>query len=112
MQLIDRPNGTFTTQEVLRLAAYRAAVAAGFFTDWDGSATSTDTEVLAWLPRANGAVDSHAYPFTPEERRRLETLKAAVADKGGRYADDRPPATNLAAPHSGDARATADDATR
>jgi hypothetical protein len=35
MHLLDRPNGTFTEQEIARLTAYRAAVAAGFFSDWD-----------------------------------------------------------------------------
>jgi hypothetical protein len=52
MHLVEPPiTSTFTTTELERLAAYRAAVAAGFYSDWDGSAASTDTAVLAWLPR-------------------------------------------------------------
>jgi hypothetical protein len=104
MHLVDRPIGTFTTQELERLAAYRAAVAAGFYTDWDGTATVTDTDVLAWLLRADAPVDGDAHPFTAEEREHLERLKAAIAeDSEGRFADDRPPAS---------AAATHDDAER
>jgi hypothetical protein len=33
MQLVTPAPGTFTTQELERLAVYRAAVAAGFYTD-------------------------------------------------------------------------------
>ena len=54
MQLVDSAYSTFTKPELERLAAYRAAVAAGFYTDWDGSTTSADTEVLAWLRAADG----------------------------------------------------------
>jgi hypothetical protein len=49
MHLVEPANGTFTTQELERLTAYRSAVAAGFYTDWDGSAEATDSEMLAWL---------------------------------------------------------------
>jgi hypothetical protein len=92
MQLVDSAYSTFTTQELQRLAAYRAAVAAGFYTDWDGSAGSTDTEVLAWL----GAAESAAYPFTAEERQRLERCRAAVAS--GAYSDERPAVDSGATP--------------
>lgn len=86
MQLVDQPNGTFTTAELVRLAAYRAAVQAGFYTDWDGSATSTDTAELAWLNcQPNAAAE---YPFTADERQKLEALHAAYA--AGGYAEDRP----------------------
>ena len=95
MHLVEQPNGTFTTQELERLAAYRAAVAAGFYSDWDGSDQATDTTVLAWLPRALTAAGDEVYPFTLEERERLEQLKATVAE-GVRYADDRPPAATTA----------------
>jgi hypothetical protein len=37
MHLVEPANGTFTEQQLRRLTAYRAAVAAGFYTDWDGS---------------------------------------------------------------------------
>jgi hypothetical protein len=37
MHLVERNYSTFTTEELARLAVYRAAVEAGFYTDWDGS---------------------------------------------------------------------------
>jgi hypothetical protein len=87
MQLVDRPNGTFTNHELARLVAYRAAVTAGFYTDWDGSATSTDTELLELLRRSD--------VFTHEQRVHLEECRAAVA--AGRYQDDLAP-TSVAGP--------------
>jgi hypothetical protein len=98
MHLVDQSNGTFTTQELERLAAYRAAVAAGFYTDQDGSADGNDTAMLARLRLDDPSLEGDAYPFTREERERLKELKAAVADAGGRYADDRPPAGAGATP--------------
>ena len=90
MHLLDRPNGTFTNQEIARLAVYRAAVVAGFYSDWDGSTASTDHEALAWLPRMDGVGTEEHYPFTTEERARLELCRSAFVDGG--YVDDRPPA--------------------
>jgi hypothetical protein len=82
MYLVDQPpNGTFTTPELARLAVYRAAVKAGFYTDWDGSASSTDTQALAWLGGSE-------YPFTADERERLDRLRVELTE--GRYADDQP----------------------
>jgi hypothetical protein len=102
MHLVEPANGTFTKQELERLTAYRSAVAAGFYTDWDGSAEATDSEALAWLHSsagvAGGGVD---YPFTADERQRLERCRAAVA--GGYYSEDLPPA---------DTNATSDQSTR
>jgi hypothetical protein len=80
---------TFTTQELARLAAYRAAVAAGFYTDWDGSTLELDTRVLAWLRHPPDGAVGEGYPFTAQERQRLEACRAALA--AGRYADDLPP---------------------
>jgi hypothetical protein len=93
MQLVDRSNGngTFTNHELARLVAYRAAVAAGFYTDWDGSATSTDTELLELLHASDLAHTADTYPFTSEERKHLEECRAGVA--AGRYRDDLPPAS-------------------
>jgi hypothetical protein len=89
MDQVDNAYSTFTTPELERLAAYRAAVAAGFYTDWDGSTAVLDTALLAWLARtADGAVDAAAYPFTAEERQRLERARAAVAS--GQYSDELP----------------------
>ncbi len=79
MQLVDQSQGTFTTQEVARLTVYRAAVAAGFYTDGDGSSDANDTELLAQLLRDTAVTGGEGYPFTPEERERLEALKARVA---------------------------------
>ena len=83
-QSVAPASSTFTTTEFARLAAYRAAVAAGFFSDWDGSAARTDTEVLAWLSRG----DAQAYPFTREERLALERVRTRLAE--GDFADDGP----------------------
>ena len=91
MHLVEPAYGTFTKQELERLTAYRSAVAAGFYTDWDGSAEATDSEVLAWLRNAAGATAGGVdYPFTADERQRLERFRAAVA--GGYYSEDQPPA--------------------
>lgn len=89
MYLVEPESSTFTTQELARLAAYKAAVAAGFYTDWDGSASSTDTEALAWLRRPS-AHGEEGYPFTSVELERLEHYRGAVA--AGYYAEDLPPA--------------------
>jgi hypothetical protein len=79
--MVDRqPTGTFTTQEIARLAAYRAAVIAGFYTDWDGSATETDTQMLAWLHEGG-------YPFSADEREHLVQMRMELAQGG--YAEDR-----------------------
>jgi hypothetical protein len=96
MQLVDSANSTFTKPELDRLAAYRAAVTAGFYTDWDGSVESTDTEVLAWLRAADGAAATAAYPFTADERQRLERCRTAVAN--GTCSEDLPPLNTSATP--------------
>jgi hypothetical protein len=85
MTVVDAGSSTFTTTELTRLAAYRAAVAAGFYTDWDGSATSTDVEALAWLATASDGLSG--YPFTPHELAQLERGRAAV--QAGYYSDAR-----------------------
>ena len=92
MTLVDNPSSsTFTSTELARLQAYRAAVAAGFYTDWDGSSNSTDTEALAWLQHPAAATD---YPFTPAEQARLEACRAAIA--AGYYSEDLPHAPDSA----------------
>ena len=96
MQLVSSTDSTFTEQELERLAAYRAAVAAGFYTDWDGSAEATDTAELAWLQAAEGSAGDGAYPFTADERQRLEHVREGVAS--GLYDDDRPPVDAGATP--------------
>jgi hypothetical protein len=99
MYLVDQsPNSTFTAPELARLAAYRAAVAAGFYTDWDGSSATTDTDELAWLTGSE-------YPFTSDERQRLDRLRANVNE--GRYAEDQP-----AAPVAAPAEETPEDPAR
>ena len=93
MTMVDRqPTGTFTTQEIARLAAYRAAVVAGFYTDWDGSATETDTETLAWLYEAES---DGAYVFSEQERAHLEQMRMDL-ERGG-YAEDRSAVSSEAA---------------
>jgi hypothetical protein len=64
-------------------------MAAGFYTDWDGSAETADTEVLAGLGDVAGPRTGENYPFTAEERQGLERCRAAVV--GGYYRDDQPP---------------------
>ena len=90
MHLVDPHTdiSTFTTAERSRLVAYRAAVAAGLYSDWDGSAARTDTQVLAGLVRAEGQGKAETYPFTEEERQALERLREKYAEGG--FADDRP----------------------
>src|SRR5438105_3596820 len=100
----------FTDQELKRLAAYRAAVAAGFYSEWPATAGRTgrsggagrgragragskrsDTRLLARLlrpsagsGRAGGAVPD--YPFSETELHRLEACRAAVAQ--GYYSEE------------------------
>jgi hypothetical protein len=81
MTLVDHGFSTFTTHELERLRAYKGAVAAGIYSDWDGSTSAPDAETLAWLLHA-----PHAYPFTPEELRRLEDCKTAIA--AGYYSEE------------------------
>ena len=86
---VDQPSAsTFTTQEIARLATYRAAVVAGFYTDWDGSAATTDTRLLARLLRTP---KGGAYPFTAHEHQQLVHLREEVAS--GAYAEDQPPSS-------------------
>jgi hypothetical protein len=87
MTLVDNDSSAFTSSELARLEMYRAAVTAGFYSDWDGSATTTDTQALAWLTRPRECGD--AYPFTPDELVRLERARAAVA--AGYYREDVAP---------------------
>jgi hypothetical protein len=86
---------TFTNEERARLRSYRRAIRAGFYSDWDGSASVTDTETLAWLgaPRARQPEDDAKvenegapFPFTPSEVARLERCRAMV--NGGYYSEN------------------------
>jgi hypothetical protein len=90
MHLVDQHStSTFTTQELARLAAYRAAVEAGFFTDWDGTAASTDARLLARLRRVEQR--AVAQPFSAQERQRLVRMRRRLA-RGGYAEDCAPPA--------------------
>ena len=82
---------TFTNDERARLRSYRRAIRAGFYSDWDGSASATDTETLAWLtaeherpPEDEDKVEP--FPFTPSEVARLERCRAMV--NGGYYSEN------------------------
>ena len=46
MELVDRTYSTFTKQELVRLTAYRAAVAAGFYTDWETCPEPAEAKVV------------------------------------------------------------------
>ncbi|HYY88600.1 MAG TPA: hypothetical protein VFA49_07385 [Chloroflexota bacterium] len=79
----------FTDQELRRLASYRAAVAAGFYTEWPRGAQTrrrTDVRLLARLLRPTGGVGVPEYPFSEMELARLEACRAAVA--AGYYSDE------------------------
>jgi len=89
MTLVDNGFSTFTSSELERLRAYKGAVTAGVYSDWDGSAEVTDTDTLAWLAQRPDTTPE-AYPFTPDETERLEACRAAVA--AGYYSEDVPPA--------------------
>ena len=99
MNPVEPAPGTFTKQELERLAIYRAAAAAGFYTDQldscadadEDTDTDTDTTARVWLPAAVDSAEPDGYAFTHEERQHLAQLKLAVADQAGRYADDQPP---------------------
>jgi hypothetical protein len=84
LTVVDNDSTSFTSTELARLETYRAAVAAGFYSDWDGSAMTTDTKALAWLTQPRGT--SETYPFTPDELIRLEQARSAVA--AGYYRED------------------------
>lgn len=66
----------FTSPELARLATYRAAVFANFYTDWDGS-ESTDLNFFDSI-KGQPAGDE-GFPFNPDEWDRLGRYRAAVA---------------------------------
>jgi hypothetical protein len=87
MQSVHNGFSSFTTVELARLAAYKGAVTAGMYSDWDGSAEGIDTQTLAWLTHAP-EVAGVGYPFTTDELRRLTVCRAAVV--AGYYSEDAP----------------------
>jgi hypothetical protein len=90
MSRLDSAPGTLTTPTEQafadRLAIYRAAVQAGFYTDWDGSTDALDPEPLAWLAAAAAGAAPATFPFTSDELDRLRRCADAV--KAGYYSDD------------------------
>ena len=56
MHLVTPNPGTFTNQELERLAVYRAAVAAGFYTD-DVPGTATNAEADAAVQEGHQPAD-------------------------------------------------------
>jgi len=78
----------FTNDERVRLRSYRRAIRAGFYSDWDGSASATLTETLAWLAAQHERPPEEEvapFPFSPSEVARLERCRALV--NGGYYSD-------------------------
>ena len=71
MDLVERANSTFTKKELERLMVYRAAVAAGFYTDQDGSEGPPDTDAAG-----TDAADAHSSEAHSAE------AKAAPAEAG------------------------------
>jgi hypothetical protein len=47
MHLVEPPEGTFTTQELERLVAYRAAVQSGFYSDWYDASSGAELDETA-----------------------------------------------------------------
>jgi len=70
MDLVERANSTFTKRELERLMVYRAAVAAGFYTDQDGSEGPADTDAAEAHPSEAHSAEAKAAPAeagaTPE----------------------------------------------
>ncbi len=81
MELVEYANGTFTKRELERLIAYRAAVAAGFYTDQDDSVDPVDTH-------ASESLETVERTETVEPAELAES-KPAVAEAG---ATPEPPA--------------------
>ncbi len=65
MNLVELPNGTFTKRELERLIVYRAAVAAGFYTDQDGGADTADTVVPETVETQPAPLEAAATPEAP-----------------------------------------------
>jgi len=65
MNLVELPNGTFTKRELERLIVYRAAVAAGFYTDQDGSADAADTADTVAPETQPAPLEADATPEAP-----------------------------------------------
>jgi hypothetical protein len=79
----------FSPQERLRLGSYRAAVAAGFYSEFvPGRARRTDVRLLHRLvhPRAEGEPSVPEYPFTQAELDRMAACRAAIAH--GYFSDE------------------------
>jgi hypothetical protein len=79
----------FSPQERLRLGSYRAAVAAGFYSEFrPGRARRTDVRLLQRLLHAHpdGEPTVPEYPFTEAELERMTACRAAIAH--GYYSDE------------------------
>jgi hypothetical protein len=77
----------FSAQEWRRLGTYRAAVAAGFYSEFPGPARRTSARLLQRLlhPPA-GEPGVPEYPFTEAELQHLAACRAAIAH--GYYSDE------------------------
>jgi hypothetical protein len=77
----------FNARELTRLGTYRAAVAAGFYSEFPGHTRRTNARLLQRLlvPRRDSEPPVPEYPFTPAELERLEAARAAIAH--GYYSD-------------------------
>jgi hypothetical protein len=73
----------FSTQERQRLASYRAAVRAGFYSEFPGRRRRTDVHLMQRLLRPRPGAPE--YPFSEPELERLAACRAAVAR--GFYSD-------------------------
>ena len=67
---------TFSSREQQRLATYRAAVGAGFYSEFPRRSHRTDARLLQRLLHASPSVPD--YPFSEAELQRLTACRAAV----------------------------------
>ena len=78
----------FSAQERKRLGSYRAAVAAGFYSEFPSRVRRTYPRLFQRLVHAPAEAEPSApeYPFTEAELERLVGCRAAIAH--GYYSDD------------------------
>jgi hypothetical protein len=80
----------FSAQERKRLGTYRAAVAAGFYSEFPSRVRRTYPRLFQRLVHApaEGEPSVPEYPFTEAELERLAGCRAAITH--GYYSDDLP----------------------
>jgi hypothetical protein len=80
----------FAPEELRRLAAYRSAMIAGFYTDWCPEPASAWCQDLVRISQAHYVDESATYEFSVAEVTRLQAYKAFVS--AGVFSDSLEPA--------------------